>query len=47
MKVFDCKQIVIDGSNNMWKTEQMIKENKTLLLPLITTQDKGAYIRSL
>ena len=47
MKVFNCKQIVIDGSNSMWKTGQMIKENKTLLLPLFTTQDKGAYMQAL
>jgi len=45
--IFSCKQIVIDGSNSMWKTDQMLKENKTLLLPLYITQSKGAFIEIL
>ena len=47
VKLFHCKTIVIDGSNSMWKTQQMTNESRELHLPLYKTQSNGAFIKEL
>ncbi|MCW3105598.1 MAG: ComEC/Rec2 family competence protein [Segetibacter sp.] len=41
--VFDCKQIVFDGSNSTWKINQWKKDCDSLHLRNYSTSDKGAF----
>jgi competence protein ComEC len=45
--VFDCKQIIFDGSNAAWKIRQWKKECESLHLPNYSTTEKGAYVLNL
>ncbi len=42
-ETFDCKQIVFDGSNALWKINQWKKDCDSLHLPHHSTADKGAF----
>ncbi len=47
VNLFHCSKIIIDGSNSMWKTQLITKENEGLHLPLYKTQSNGAFIKEL
>ena len=46
-QLFTPKTIVIDGTNSLWKTQQLKNENKLLHLPLFETQNNGSFIKEL
>jgi competence protein ComEC len=47
MKSFKCNQIILDGSNNLWKIEQWKKDCEKLHLPCYSVPEQGAFITDL
>ena len=46
-QVFNCKLIVFDGSNSLWKIGKWKKDCEQLLLPYYSIPEKGAFIMDL